>query len=104
MPVSMFLAITLAPGTTAPFGSVTVPRIVPRKVCAESGATTNTTSKKVARPRLIFLSDRSGSVLRAGLIIISVWLLLFDIDGVLLVIRKFCCNRRNQEAIVGDGP
>jgi hypothetical protein len=37
-PVPTLRAVTSARVTTAPVGSVTVPRMVPRKVCAAAGA------------------------------------------------------------------
>src|SRR5579859_1258423 len=40
MPVALFVAFTAAPGTTAPDGSVTVPLIAPRYVCALAGMPT----------------------------------------------------------------
>jgi hypothetical protein len=40
-PVASFVAVTMAPGITAPPGSATVPEIVPVVVCARSGITAN---------------------------------------------------------------
>src|ERR1700690_905206 len=37
-PVSTCLIVTVAPATAAPLESVTVPKIVPRKVCPHPGA------------------------------------------------------------------
>ena len=42
----MFFTVTFAPETTAPEGSVTVPKIVPRKVCATSAPTARTTKAR----------------------------------------------------------
>src|SRR3989442_11101660 len=43
--VAASIALTVAPGTLAPEGSVTVPLIAPRKVCALAGTTKNKTDK-----------------------------------------------------------
>src|ERR1035438_596625 len=40
-PLSTFLAITLAPGTTAAAGSVTDPVMVPRSLCANAAKVNN---------------------------------------------------------------
>src|ERR1700730_1713531 len=42
----------MAPGTAAPVASVTVPRIVPRKVCALPGAPASTISAIIISPKL----------------------------------------------------
>src|SRR5215813_4876989 len=48
-PVATFFAVTFAPDTRAPIGSVTVPRIVPRKVCATRKPAVNTTKARTTR-------------------------------------------------------
>src|SRR5258708_26628242 len=58
-PVSRFLMVTVAPGTAAPELSVTLPRIVPRKVCAKVeapakivNANATSASVRIARKKL----------------------------------------------------
>src|SRR6266849_9026917 len=51
MPVSVFFTTTLAPSTTSPFGSVTVPVIAPVEVCASADAENLLRSKAVASIR-----------------------------------------------------
>ena len=52
-PVSTFLTVTLAPLIAAPDVSVTVPRMVPRKVCALAApATSSVIAKITATPTL----------------------------------------------------
>src|SRR6266567_3040052 len=57
--VAASIALTVAPGTTAPEGSVTVPLIAPRKVCALAGTTKNKTDKSTTSNCFIifFLSN-----------------------------------------------
>src|SRR5206468_12898209 len=43
-PVPLFVALTLAPATTAPDGSVTVPLMAPRNVCAYPNTPSSTTT------------------------------------------------------------
>ena len=53
-PVSTFLMVTVAPATAAPLESVTVPKIVPRKVWPHPGAAkiaTNRITAQSCRPR-----------------------------------------------------
>src|SRR5258708_24511831 len=59
MVVVLFFASTAAPGTEAPEGSITVPLIAPRKVCALAGTTKNRTNKSTISKCFIFyfLSD-----------------------------------------------
>src|SRR5258706_7182825 len=59
MLVAVSVAFTAALGTTAPEGSVTVPLIAPRKVCALAGTTHNRTNKSTISKCFIFdfLSD-----------------------------------------------
>ena len=60
IPVAVFAAFTLAPATTAPDGSVTLPLIAPRNVCAypvteKKSTRTNDTAKiaKLSRRRIL---------------------------------------------------
>src|SRR5882724_1467385 len=56
--VALFVALIWAPGTTAPEGSVTVPLIAPRKVCALAGTTKIKTDKSTtSNCFIIFLSN-----------------------------------------------
>src|SRR6266700_6395283 len=54
MEVALFVALMCAPGTTAPEGSVTVPLIAPRNVCALAGTTNNRTNKSTTSSCFIF--------------------------------------------------
>src|ERR1044072_9375249 len=65
-PVSTFLMVIVTPGTTAPDGSVTLPKIVPDIVCAtatwEQIAQHNMTSTiiEARRSRLFIISPQCG--------------------------------------------
>src|SRR5882757_4018783 len=66
MPVALLTALTWAPGTTAPDGSVTVPLIAPRNVCAVAGSPTESTnsiatiSLRISLPHNLILKRTSG--------------------------------------------
>src|ERR1700722_13001340 len=60
MPVALFVALTEAPGTTAPEGSVTVPLIAPRYVCAVAGKTTENTNNTIAKNFFIPVPHKSS--------------------------------------------
>jgi hypothetical protein len=53
--VATSVAFTVAPAMDAPEGSVTVPLIVPRKVCAHAGKAINTKAKNTIPNR--FFTD-----------------------------------------------
>src|SRR5712671_1971139 len=55
MPVALSVAFTAALGTTAPDGSVTVPLIAPRNVCA-SAATASDKTTRIAKTRRFIIS------------------------------------------------
>src|SRR5512135_2525897 len=54
-PVAALRTVTLAPEITAPEGSVTVPKIVPRKVCAIKPVAANKKSPRTKRNFMTFL-------------------------------------------------
>ena len=56
--VLLFLALTLAAGTTAPLGSVMVPRIVPRKVWADKLAAMAINRATAAKPGAFLFRQR----------------------------------------------
>jgi hypothetical protein len=49
----MFFAVTFAPAITAPLGSITVPRMDPRKLCAHADAAiSNITATPIFRAKI----------------------------------------------------
>src|SRR5258708_37948787 len=87
-PVSTFLIVTVAPGTAAPELSVTLPRIVPRKVWAKvdapaKSASENTTSAsvRIARKKL-FISHSL-------------------IDSIVILKPRECCGRGPRRSVQG---
>src|ERR1043166_6771635 len=57
IPVALFVAFTVAPGTAAPEGSVTAPLIAPRKVCALAGKAKTSTRKSTTSSCFIFFHN-----------------------------------------------
>src|ERR1700737_2136194 len=66
MPVPVLVAFPLAPATTAPDGSVTVPLIAPRNVWAFPATANRARATKIPSVRLISLLQQNLNILAKG--------------------------------------
>src|SRR5437879_8316181 len=66
MPVPELVAFTLAPATTAPDGSVTVPLMAPRNVWAFPATASRASAIKIPSIRLISLLQQNLNILAQG--------------------------------------